>query len=69
MDRMTMKIGGMSCGHCVASVKNVLGALEGVQIEEVRVGEATVAYDPSATPREAITKAIEEEGYSVASTN
>ena len=69
MNRTNLKIEGMSCGHCVASVTNTLKALDGVQVEQVRVGQATIAYDPAATPLERITQAIEDEGYSVVSTN
>ena len=69
MNRTNLKIDGMSCGHCVASVKNTLSALDGVQVEQVSVGQATIAYDPATTPMDRITKAIEDEGYSVVSTN
>ena len=37
MDRMTMKIGGMSCGHCVSSVDKALKKLDGVQVESVAI--------------------------------
>jgi copper chaperone len=65
MDRVTMTIDGMSCGHCVMSVRNALQAIEGVEIEEVKVGAATVAFDPSATSAERLRQAVEEEGYAV----
>lgn len=67
MDRMTMKIDGMSCGHCVSAVGKALAGLEGVQVEEVKVGTATIAFDPSATSESRITQAIEDEGYTVLS--
>ena len=68
MERMTMKIEGMSCGHCVSQVANALKDLGGVDVEQVEVGTATVAYDPGATPRDRITKAVEDSGYVVTST-
>jgi copper chaperone len=68
MDRMTMKIDGMSCGHCVSSVEKALKSLDGVGVEKVSIGEATVAYDPRTTSAERITQAVEDEGYAVVST-
>lgn len=63
MEQTTIAIQGMSCGHCVAAVKGALAGLDGVQVQEVKVGSATVAYDPGAvTPRQ-IAAAIESEGY------
>ena len=51
MEQTTIAIQGMSCGHCVASVKGALGRLDGVEVQEVKVGSATVAYDPQAATR------------------
>jgi copper chaperone len=68
MDRITMKIDGMSCGHCVSQVAKALTGIEGVQVEQVQVGSATVAFDPAAASEERIAQAIEDEGYAVAST-
>ena len=63
MERTTIAIRGMSCGHCVASVTRALGQLDGVEVEEVKVGSATVAYDPEALPVERIVRAVEDQGY------
>ena len=68
MERVTMKIEGMSCGHCVASVKNALNALEGVDVEQVAIGQAVINHDPAVTSTEAIAQAVEDEGYAVVST-
>jgi copper chaperone len=68
MDRLTMKIDGMSCGHCVGSVTKALESLDGVDVEQVSIGEATVAYDPATTSPATITQAVEDEGYTVATT-
>ncbi len=65
MERVTMTIDGMSCGHCVKQVARALNAVEGVQVEQVTVGTATVAYDPAATSEERITQAVEDQGYAV----
>ena len=63
MEQKTIAIQGMSCGHCVAAVKGALGRLDGVQVQEVSIGSATVAFDPHAVTPERITQAIEDEGY------
>ena len=63
MEQTTIEIQGMSCGHCVASVKRALGQLDGVKVREVTVGSAKVAYHPEAVTPERITQAIADEGY------
>lgn len=68
MDRIKLKIDGMSCGHCVNAVDKALKSVDGVQVEQVAIGSATVSYDPAATSADKITRAIEDEGYAVAGT-
>lgn len=67
MTQLTMQIGGMSCGHCVGAVTKALKELAGVAVEQVAIGSATVTYDPTTISVDAITKAVEEEGYPVRS--
>ena len=66
MDRVTLNIDGMTCGHCVTQVTKSLQALTGVKVEEVKVGSATVSFDPGVTSEGRITQAVEEQGYPVA---
>ena len=63
MEKLTMQVSGMTCGHCVAGVRAALQELDGVEVETVRVGTATVAYDPSAVTPDVITGAVEAAGY------
>jgi copper chaperone len=65
MERLTMKIDGMSCGHCVRSVDSALKQLAGVTVEQVTVGQAVVSYDPAATSTAQIEQAVADEGYAV----
>jgi copper chaperone CopZ len=67
MDRTTetLRIDGMTCGHCVAAVRTALAGLDGVEVEDLRIGEARVAYDPARTSRDALVAAVEGEGYAV----
>lgn len=68
MERVTMKIEGMTCGNCVNHVRKALESVDGVDVEQVEIGSATVAFDPASTSRERVTQAIEDEGYAVTST-
>ena len=64
-----LSISGMTCGHCVASVTEELGAVEGVQ--DVRVdlvaGGVSTAVVTSAGPIEPklLGEAVAEAGYTV----
>lgn len=66
MNRTTLKIDGMSCGHCVVAVKKALEELEGVTVEHVVVGTATVSYDPAVATPARIADAIADAGYDAA---
>jgi len=63
MERVTIQIDGMSCGHCVAAVGRALSAVPGVDVEHIGIGSATVAYDPSAVSLDHIRAAVRAEGY------
>jgi copper chaperone CopZ len=66
MERVTMRIEGMTCGHCVRAVEEALRALPGVEVEQVAIGEATVAFDPARTPRAELDEAVRDAGYELA---
>lgn len=66
MNRTTMKIDGMSCGHCVATVKQTLERIEGVKVTEVKVGSATVEFDDTLVAPSKIAEVISAAGYSAA---
>ncbi len=65
MTEISLKIDGMSCQHCVASVKKALDSMEGISSSEVAVGTAKVVYDDLKANREIITNAIQNAGYKV----
>lgn len=58
----TVKIAGMSCGHCVMGVKKALTGVPGIQNLDVQIGRAQFEGKPDL---EAVKSAIEEEGYQV----
>jgi len=65
---MTLKVEGMSCGHCKAAVEKTLKGTAGVQDAEVDLSakSVTVTYDPGKVGREDLTKAVVDAGYDVA---
>lgn len=65
MTTLTMNISGMSCNHCVGAVTKALKSVNGVVVDEVAIGSATVTYDESRTSPAQIAEAVEDEGYAV----
>jgi copper chaperone len=61
----TLKIEGMSCGHCVMHVTKALKALNGVEVEDVQIGSAKVSFDPEKVSSAAIADAVRKAGYEV----
>ena len=64
-EHLTLDIDGMSCQHCVQSVREALGGVDGAEVDAVNVGHATVRFDPERTDRAALAQAVEEAGYAV----
>lgn len=67
MERVTLKISGMTCGHCVGAVSKALRDVAGVEVESVGVGTATLSYDASVVTRAQLDDAVADEGYKVVS--
>jgi copper chaperone len=67
MEHVSLKIDGMTCGHCVSAVRQALAAVDGATVEQVAIGSATVAYDPARTSAEALAEAVRDEGYAASS--
>lgn len=64
-----LTIEGMSCGHCVMSVKKELSKVIGVKVESVEIGKARVQFDESEVARDRLAEAIEKAGYTLVSTS
>jgi copper chaperone len=60
-----LKIAGMTCGHCVMSVRKELGKLPGVEVKDVRIGSALIAYDEARVSGDRLRSAVEEAGFTV----
>ena len=65
METVTLKVDGMTCGGCVASVTRVLKATPGVSdaVVELAAKRATVTFDPARTSVPALKSAIDDAGY------
>jgi len=60
---ITLKIEGMSCGHCVGSVRKALTAVPGVkEVKEISLEHGTATVEGTPDPQQLVT-AVEEEGY------
>ena len=67
MEKTKLKIGGMSCQHCVKTVTDALTTLEGVQSAKVnlRKGEAVVRFDELHVNPVNLRDAITQAGFEV----
>lgn len=65
-DRHTevLQIEGMSCDHCVKSVREALQGVSGAAVESVEIGRAEVNAAPG-TSRDALVEAVEGVGFDV----
>jgi copper chaperone len=63
LQTLKLSIDGMHCGGCVTRVTNALKKLGGVEVKQVEVGSAEVAYDAEATPPTAIADAVNRIGF------
>lgn len=67
-EKLTIRIEGMMCEHCVKAAAKSLSSIEGVDVESVSLenGEATVLVPEGFVTRK-LKAAVEEEGYKVIS--
>ena len=68
METVTIKVNGMTCGGCVASVKRVVQAVAGVESVDVSLDkcEAVVTYDGARAVPTAFKAAIVAAGFDAA---
>jgi len=65
MAETILTIEGMSCQHCVMSVKKAIEGISGVSSVDVSIGNAKVTFDGSKTNSDEIAKAVVNAGYKV----
>ncbi len=68
MNRVTLSVPDISCGHCKSSIEGSVGHLEGVDRVDVSIEDrlVDVEFDETVIELATITTAIEEQGYEVA---
>jgi copper chaperone len=71
MQTELLKVTGMACGGCTASVTRALKAIPGVDDVKVSLspGEATVQYDERLTSPDRLKSAVKGAGYGVEPTS
>lgn len=67
MEKTTLKVSGMTCGHCEKAVKNALMGVDGVAsvIVSLAEGTAEVEFDPAKAEVGKMKSAVEDQGYDV----
>lgn len=65
METITLNAPDISCGHCVQSVEQAVGQLDGVQSVSADADskDVNVTYDAGKTDVSAIAAALDEAGY------
>lgn len=68
MEKVSLKVVGMTCSHCEEAVKNALLSIDGVASVSIAFHDehAEIEYDPEKSDKEHLIKAIEDQGYGVA---
>ncbi|WP_280234578.1 heavy-metal-associated domain-containing protein [Nocardia cyriacigeorgica] len=68
MATSTYTVTGMTCGHCVGSVKAEIGKIDGVTSVDVDLASGLVSVDSAAPLADAdVAAAVDEAGYAIAS--
>lgn len=65
MAQATLKVEGMSCGHCVKSVEGAVKQAGASGTVDLNAKTVTVSYDETKLSLDAIKAAIEDQGYDV----
>ncbi len=65
METIVLRVGGMTCGGCVNSVRKVLAAIDGVNKVDVSLerAQATVVYDASRSTPADFKSAVIDAGF------
>ena len=68
IERATLTAPDISCGHCVATIEEAVGALDGIAQVSADAGtkRVEVAFDPARVSVDRIEAVLDEAGYPVA---
>ncbi|GHU78072.1 copper chaperone CopZ [Clostridia bacterium] len=69
MEKLTLRIEGMSCGHCEIAIQDAVRKLPGIKKVKAskRKGEVVTEYDSGAVSSAQIITAINDTGYRIVS--
>jgi copper chaperone len=67
VEKVTLKVKGMSCGHCVKAVEGSVGALKGVSSVKVdlKAAKVDVEFNQQEISIDKIKETIDDQGYDV----
>ena len=67
MEKVTLNVQGMSCGHCVKAVEGSVGVLNGVSSVKVDLKSAKVdvEFNSQEVSLDKIKETIDDQGYDV----
>ena len=70
MATTTLKVSGMTCGHCVRTVTEALEGVDGVRSAQVdlQAGNARIDYDEKQTTPDTLASVVMDEGYTAETT-
>lgn len=63
METITLAVEEMSCSTCVRHVTEALQRVDGAMVGDVKVGSATVCYDPNKTSPQALVAVLADAGF------
>ncbi|MFD1737653.1 copper chaperone CopZ [Bacillus salitolerans] len=68
MEKITLKVNGMSCGHCIKAIEGSVGELSGVNHVKVNLEQGTVdlEFNSAEVTLDQIKETIDDQGYDVA---
>ncbi|NQX46741.1 heavy-metal-associated domain-containing protein [Paenibacillus tritici] len=65
MSNVTLKVEGMSCGHCVSSVEKAVSGVGAAAKVDLPAKTVAVEFDENTVSLDTIKAAIEDQGYDV----
>ncbi|WOV87103.1 copper chaperone CopZ [Sporosarcina oncorhynchi] len=67
-EKTTLNVTGMSCGHCVKTIEDNVGKLDGVKSVQVNLeaGTVDVEFESGQIGTKQISDTIEDQGFDVA---
>jgi copper chaperone len=68
MEKVEMKVEGMTCGGCVKSIQNALNGRNGVDnaVADLEAGTVAIEFDGNLIQQSALKQAIIDAGFDVA---